>query len=198
MAALGRRERHGHLRPFVYGITLELDPVTLRPSYVPDTSTIYPIYFFVEGTPYNCGACSSPIGTASVRASGRIRGISSVPHVGTDRLGRDMCSRVVYGARISLSIGLVGVIFSLVLGVLLGGISGYYGGSIDISSSGHRISALACPPFRCGWGWAPPCRPHWPPERVYFGITIILSLLGWTGLARVVRGRFSPCARKTS
>ena len=101
-----------------------------------------------------------------------------------------MFSRIVYGARISLSIGLVGVLLSLVFGILLGGISGYYGGWLDavIQRIIEFIRSLPTIPVWMALGAAMP--PKWPPEYVYFGITIILSLLGWTGLARVVRGRF--------
>ena len=110
--------------------------------------------------------------------------------LGADRLGRDMLSRLIYGTRISMSIGLVGVAISLVLGVLLGGMSGYYGGVVDniIQRVIEFLRSIPTIPLWMGLAAALPT--NWPPLRIYFGITIILSLIGWTGLARVVRGRF--------
>jgi peptide/nickel transport system permease protein len=110
--------------------------------------------------------------------------------LGSDRLGRDMLSRIISGTRISLSIGLVSVILSLILGIALGGISGYYGGAIDnaIQRVIEFIRSLPTIPLWMALGAAVP--PGWSPLRVYFAITLILSLIGWTGLARVVRGRF--------
>ena len=110
--------------------------------------------------------------------------------VGTDRLGRDMLSRVIYGTRPSMTIGLVGVVISLVLGVFLGGISGYFGGLIDLIVQRviEMLSAMPTIPLWMGLAAAVPL--DWDPLKVYFTITILLSLIGWTGLARVVRGRF--------
>ena len=110
--------------------------------------------------------------------------------LGTDRLGRDMLSRMMYGARVSLSIGLVGVALSLIFGIILGGISGYYGGTADnlIQRLIEFIRSLPTIPLWLALAAAMP--PKWPPTYVYFAITVILSLFGWTGLARVVRGRF--------
>jgi peptide/nickel transport system permease protein len=99
-------------------------------------------------------------------------------------------SRIVYGSRISLSLGLVGVLLSLILGIVLGGISGYYGGVADniIQRVIEFIRSVPSIPLWMALSAALP--PDWPVVRVYFGITVILSLIGWTGLARVVRGRF--------
>lgn len=110
--------------------------------------------------------------------------------IGADALGRDLLSRIIYGTRISMSIGLVGVTISLILGIILGGISGYYGGAIDnlIQRVIEFLRSLPTIPLWMGFAAALP--PRWPPLYVYFGITVILSFIGWTGLARVVRGRF--------
>ncbi|MCX7670836.1 MAG: ABC transporter permease, partial [Anaerolineae bacterium] len=109
---------------------------------------------------------------------------------GADRLGRDMFSRVAYGARLSLSLGLVGVFLSLILGIILGGISGYYGGWVDtvVQRTIEFIRTIPTIPLWMTLSAALPA--DWPVERVYFGITVILSLVGWTWMARVVRGRF--------
>jgi peptide/nickel transport system permease protein len=110
--------------------------------------------------------------------------------LGADRLGRDVLSRTIYGTRISMSIGLAGVAISFVLGILLGGVSGYFGGPIDevIQRAIEFLRSVPTIPLWMGLAAAVP--PTWPPERIYFSLTLILSVIGWTGLARVVRGRF--------
>ena len=116
------------LRPFVYGLTMEVDPVTYRKSYENDTSVIYPIYFLVEGPPYELWGLFE----GNTHLFGLEDGQKGIFLLGTDKLGQDVFSRVVYGARISMSVGLLGISISLVLGVLIGGVSGFYGGIVDI------------------------------------------------------------------
>jgi peptide/nickel transport system permease protein len=174
--------------PFVYGSKRERDPETLRPIFTEDTSLIYPIGFFVRGTPYKLwGIINSDTHLFGIAAQQDQQGFFLL---GADRLGRDLFSRIVYGARISLSLGLVGVFLSLILGIVLGGISGYYGGVADniIQRVIEFIRSVPSIPLWMALSAALP--PDWPVVRVYFGITVILSLIGWTGLARVVRGRF--------
>jgi peptide/nickel transport system permease protein len=110
--------------------------------------------------------------------------------LGADRLGRDVFSRLLSATRISLSIGLVGVILSFVLGVMIGGISGFYGGKTDIVIQRIIEFIRAMPSIPLWLALSAAIPKDWPVTRVYFAITIILSLIGWTGLARVVRGRF--------
>jgi peptide/nickel transport system permease protein len=179
---------HFHLRPFVHGLKRDRDPDTLRITYTPDTSVIYPIYFFTPGTPYKLWGLFD----SNIHLFGLGPDVQDFQFhlLGTDRLGEDMWSRLAYGTRISLSIGLIGVILSLLIGIVLGGISGYYGGVVDliIQRVVEFLRSIPTIPLWMALGAALP--PKWPPERIYFGITIILSLLSWTGLARVVRGRF--------
>ncbi|MCC6458229.1 MAG: ABC transporter permease [Caldilineaceae bacterium] len=174
--------------PFVYQTVRELDRETLRNTYNKDTSIRYPVRFFVRGEEYKLWGLFP--------MNRKLFGVD-VPHeeqgvflMGTDRLGRDMFSRVIYGARISLSVGLAGVLVSLVLGIFLGGVSGYYGGAVDniIQRVIEFLRSIPSIPLWMGLSAALPT--GWSVLQIYFGITLILSFIGWTGMARVVRGRF--------
>ena len=171
-------------RPFVYGLTTGRHPETRAMVFVDDPEQRYPIRFFVQGDEYEI--------LELIPSTTHFVGVDE-PGVlflfGTDSLGRDMFSRVLHGARVSLSIGLVGVAISFVLGCLLGGISGYFGGWLDtiIQRIIEFLQSLPTIPLWMGLAAAVPI--EWPALRIYFMITIILSLLGWTGLARVVRGK---------
>jgi len=176
------------LRPFIYGFRREQDPQSLRRTYYEDTDAKYPIKLFAHGEPYTFwGLWETDVHLFGVEAEGKSVTLSLLGH---DRLGRDMFSRVVYGARISMSIGLVGVFLSLTLGILLGGISGYYGGMADTLIQRVIEFLRSMPTIPLWMSLAAAVPPAWPPLRVYFGITIILSFISWTGMARVVRGRF--------
>jgi peptide/nickel transport system permease protein len=186
-------------RPGVRGLIEERDPETLRRTYKPDPSTWYPIRFFVKGPEYDLLPeirVSGKTIFGPVKSTRHLYGLGpeaeGLPYflMGSDRLGRDMFSRVIHGGRISLSIGLVSVFLSLALGIFLGGVSGYYGGSIDnlIQRSIEFIRSIPTLPLWMALSAALP--PDWPQTKRYFGITIILSMIGWTSLGRQVRGRF--------
>ena len=173
------------LRPFVYGIKSELDMTTFRRIYVPDTSQKYYLRFLVRGHSYRLwGLFPTNLHLFGVDEGGHLF------LLGTDDLGRDMLSRIIYGTRISLSIGLVGVAISLGIGLLVGGISGLRGGSFDAITQRIIEILRSIPQIPLWMGLSAALPPNWDPIKVYFGITIILSLLGWTHIARVVRSRF--------
>ncbi len=175
------------LRPFVYERTRTLNPETLGWIYSDNPAVKHPVYFFVNsGIEYKMwGIWPMDLHLIGVKDPN-----ATLFLLGTDRLGRDVLSRLIYGTRPSMTIGLVGVALSLVLGIFLGGISGYFGGWLDIAIQRliEMISALPTIPLWMGLAAAVPL--DWGPLQTYFMITIILSLIGWTGLARVVRGRF--------
>jgi len=171
-------------RPYVLAREVECDLETQCMRYVEVPGQRYPIRFFVRGDPYSFwGLWTSDIHLFGVEAPAKIF------LFGTDRMGRDMFSRCLYGSRISLSIGMLGVFLSMLLGLTLGGISGYRGGWID-GLIQRVIEVIRCFPSIPLWmGLSAAMPPHWPALKVYFVITIILSLIGWTDLARMVRGK---------
>lgn len=171
--------------PVVYGLTGHLDRTTFQRVYVPDTSHTFRVRFLVRGEPYRLfGLFNARLRLFGVEEGG------SLHLFGTDRLGRDLYSRTIHGARISLSIGLVGVALSLFLGILIGGISGYFGGTVDTIIQRFIEIMFAFPTIPLWMALAAALPRDWGPIQVYFGITVILSVVGWTQLARVVRGRF--------
>jgi peptide/nickel transport system permease protein len=182
-------ERGRFVGPYVYALKQEIEPQALRRVFAPDLERKIRLGLFVRGDRYRMWG----IIDSDIHLFGPVNhqsGDGPVYLLGADRLGRDVLSRIIYGTRISMSIGLVGVGVSLFLGTLLGGISGYFGGLIDEFVQRLIEFLRSIPTIPLWMGLAAAVPPNWPSVRIYFSITLILSLIGWTGLARVVRGRF--------
>ena len=172
----------------VHPLQASRDLVTLQPIYTPDTSQTVPVRLFAHGYRYKLLGLI-PTDIHLIGTSGAPAG-TSLFILGTDEQGRDVFSRLVMATRTSLFIGLVGVALSVVIGATLGGLSGYYGGWVDtvVQRLIEIVSSLPTIPLWMGLAAAVPR--GWSVERTYFVITLIISLIGWAGLARVVRGRF--------
>jgi peptide/nickel transport system permease protein len=172
----------------VHPLQASRDLVTLQPIYTPDTSQTVPVRLFAHGYRYKLLGLI-PTDIHLIGTSGAPAG-TSLFILGTDEQGRDVFSRLVMATRTSLFIGLVGVALSVVIGAMLGGLSGYYGGWVDtvVQRLIEIVSSLPTIPLWMGLAAAVPR--GWSVERTYFVITLIISLIGWAGLARVVRGRF--------
>ncbi|MYD11431.1 MAG: ABC transporter permease [Chloroflexi bacterium] len=177
-------EGNFHLRPFIYDLKQELDMDTLQRNYTEDRSKRYPLRFLLEGEPYKLlGILDTNIHLVGV----------DEPAVyfpfGTDNLGRDLYSRTIHAARISLSIGVLGVVISFGLGCLIGGVSGYFGGTVDVIIQRIIEFIISIPQIPLWIALAAALPPEWSSTQVYFGITLVLATVGWTTLARAVRGK---------
>ena len=175
----------GQLRaPFVYGYTSKLDLESYKRVFTIDTTVTYAVRFFAKGDQYTLlGFIKADRHLFVVDEPGKVF------LLGTDTLGRDLFSRIIYGARISLTIGLVGIFISLVIGSLIGVAAGYYGGVFDNVSMRIVEVLLAFPQIPLWMALASALPPNLDSIKVYFGITIVLSFIGWGGLARQVRAK---------
>ena len=170
--------------PFVYGQRMTLDMNNLKRVYTEDRSDVQKLRFFCRGDRYRFwNLVESDLHLVCPAKDGAFF------FLGTDRLGRDMLSRILYGARISLTIGALGVMMSFVLGIVIGGLAGYHGGIFDLVVQ-RVIEVLQSIPSIPLWMALAAIIPvTWSPILVYVGITIILGMLDWTGLARAVRSK---------
>ena len=177
-------DRGQFIGPFVYAYDYKLDMDTLQRIYTPNPDKPQPLRFFCKGDSYSFwGLIDGDMHLVCPPSGGTLF------IAGSDRLGRDMFSRILYGMRISLTIGLVGVSVSFVLGMLFGGLAGYYGGWVDDVVQ-RAIEILRSIPHLPLWLALAAILPvTWSPLLIYFGITLILGLIDWTGLARAVRSR---------
>ena len=171
---------------YVYGYTSEIDVLSLQRTYGVDESQRIGIRLFAKGEPYRLWGLI-PL---QRHLFGPVDQSAPMYLLGADRIGRDLLSRMIQGTRISMTVGLVGVTLSLVLGVLLGGISGYYGGTVDMLIQRVMEILRSMPTIPLWMGLAAAIPDFWSPVVVYFMITIILSVIGWTWLAQAVRGKF--------
>ena len=179
----------GRFGPHVYAVKGARDPQTFQRVYRADPAEKIAIRFFAEGFEYHFLGVI-PTTRHLIGVDGGRDVAKTIFILGTDVQGRDLWSRLMYGTRISLTIGLVGVTMSLVLGVFLGGLSGFYGGFADTLIQRVIEILRSIPTIPLWMGLAAALPRDWSILQVYFAITIIISLLGWTELARVVRGRF--------
>lgn len=172
------------LRPFVYGLKQEEDPVTWKKYYTANTEEKHYLSFFYHGDPYKMwGFIESDLhffGTPDEDVYFLF---------GTDTSGRDIFSRVLGALRVSLTTGLIGVLFTFILGCIIGGISGFYGGIADTVIQRIIEFLMSMPNIPLWMALAAAFPSNWSSLKTYFAITIILSLISWTSLARIVRGK---------
>lgn len=170
--------------PFVYGREMKLDMESLKRVYTNNKNDVQPLRFLCRGDDYRFwGLVNANIHLVCPAKDGQMF------LLGTDRLGRDVLSRIIYGARISLTIGLIGITISFVLGIVIGGLAGYHGGVFDLLVQ-RVIEVLQSLPSLPLWMALAAIMPvTWSPILIYFGITVILGMLDWTGLARSVRSK---------
>lgn len=171
-----------HAQPFVYGLAQKNSKLTGEVEYVRVSGRMHPVRLFHRGDSYRL--------LGLVRTNIHLVGSDGPFYLlGTDRMGRDLLSRIIHGARVSMTVGLVGVLLSVLIGSFLGTASGYAGGSIDVGMQRLVELLSAFPSIPLWMALAAALPPSWSSIQVYVGITVILSLIGWGGLARQVRGK---------
>ena len=174
-----------HIRPFVYDMERSTDPVTFRRNFTKDTSTKFEMGFFVRGEQYKLWGLIP----GSIHFFGPIDRDAPYFVMGTDQLGRDIFTRAIFGTRVSLGFAGLGVLFTFIIGITLGGLSGYLGGVVDTIIQ-RVIDLLLCIPHIPLWMALAAALPRtWGPMQIYFGMLLVMSAISWTGLARVVRGK---------
>ncbi|MEX0886643.1 MAG: ABC transporter permease [Phycisphaeraceae bacterium] len=196
-----------HFRPFVYGMINERHPVERRRVYQEDRTQRYPVQLFARGETYSVWGLFEtnihlfgvgepvPVASAIERIAAELdqpppqSTHASIHLLGTDSIGHDLFSRILYGSRVSLTIGLVGVSVSFVLGLIFGSISGYFGGLLDNVIQRVIEIIQAFPTLPLWMALAAILPSYWSPLVIYFGITVVLGVIGWTTLARQVRGK---------
>jgi len=178
--------RDGKLDPYVNGYTFERDPISFKKTWTVDESVVIPISFFVRSEEYKLWGFIP--GDLHLVAADNPRDPFYL--LGSDKSGRDVFGRIIYSARVSLTVGLVGVALSLILGIFIGGISGLIGGWLDNVIQRLIEIIMSIPTLPLWLALAAVVPLDWQPLQVYFMITVILSLIGWTGMARVVRSKF--------
>ncbi|HLS63323.1 MAG TPA: ABC transporter permease [Ruania sp.] len=177
----------GSFQPHVLGFTLEQDPETLELQFTEDPENVIPVGLFVRGSEYKLFGLI-PWDRHLIGPLDYDQGPMYL--LGADASGRDMLSMIIHGTTISMSIGLVGVLFSLFLGVLIGGISGYVGGRVDNAIQRVMELIMSIPTIPLWMALFAAVPPTWSPVQRYFALTVVISLVGWVGMAREVRGKF--------
>jgi len=176
----------GKWYPHVNGYKFDRDPVSFRKTWIVDPATVIPIGLFVRGDAYKMwGFIPGDLHFIGPKNAGEPFYL-----FGADMIGRDVFGRLIYSSRISLTVGLVGMVISLSLGILLGGISGLVGGAVDNIIQRLIEILMSIPTLPLWLSLAAVVPIDWPALRVYFMISIILALISWTGMARVVRSKF--------